>query len=296
MLKLTNLYSAIDEPTKIPQHVIIAYKSMAIPFIFFFFFFNDPAPPEIYTLPLHDALPISLDDSHDRRHGVVVEDPPTARAAMAAVAFDTHGRQPSAAPQAEPRSVAHTARGASAARIARAMSCSARADSRSGAVATSGSPRSAETASSRSNGTLPRYGIPPSAASLAASGPGKSPAMFSTSPRTGDFVCAATVIDFRTTRWDTSDGIVTMTIPSVGTSEAIVRSRSVPGGRSRTSASSVPQFVSARNSRIAFASTVPRQVWASSWTGASHERGVGAAARSRGIRTNFTSSGAPRRP
>src|SRR5256886_5770336 len=25
----------------------------------FFFFFNDPAPPEIYPLPLHDALPIS---------------------------------------------------------------------------------------------------------------------------------------------------------------------------------------------------------------------------------------------
>src|SRR3989454_9433268 len=24
-----------------------------------FFFFNDPAPPEIYTLSLHDALPIS---------------------------------------------------------------------------------------------------------------------------------------------------------------------------------------------------------------------------------------------
>src|SRR5258708_14584318 len=24
----------------------------------FFFFFNDPAPPEIYTLSLHDALPI----------------------------------------------------------------------------------------------------------------------------------------------------------------------------------------------------------------------------------------------
>src|SRR5256885_4667077 len=29
---------------------------------FFFFFFNDPAPPEIYPFPLHDALPIcSLD-------------------------------------------------------------------------------------------------------------------------------------------------------------------------------------------------------------------------------------------
>src|SRR2546430_11863608 len=27
-------------------------------FFFFFFFFNDPATPEIYTLPLHDALPI----------------------------------------------------------------------------------------------------------------------------------------------------------------------------------------------------------------------------------------------
>src|SRR5260221_3885852 len=25
---------------------------------FFFFFFNDPATTEIYTLPLHDALPI----------------------------------------------------------------------------------------------------------------------------------------------------------------------------------------------------------------------------------------------
>src|SRR2546430_14075761 len=28
-----------------------------------FFFFNDPAPTEIYTLPLHDALPISTDSS-----------------------------------------------------------------------------------------------------------------------------------------------------------------------------------------------------------------------------------------
>ena len=27
-------------------------------FFFFFFFFNDPAPTEIYTLSLHDALPI----------------------------------------------------------------------------------------------------------------------------------------------------------------------------------------------------------------------------------------------
>src|SRR2546430_5131253 len=30
------------------------------PSVFLFFFFNDPAPPEIYPLPLHAALPISL--------------------------------------------------------------------------------------------------------------------------------------------------------------------------------------------------------------------------------------------
>src|SRR5438876_9148393 len=37
----------------------------------FLFFFNDPLPPEIYTLSLHDALPISAlrgDARHIRRH------------------------------------------------------------------------------------------------------------------------------------------------------------------------------------------------------------------------------------
>src|SRR5256885_4246669 len=33
---------------------------MCPPFLFFFFFFNDTATTEIYTLSLHDALPISL--------------------------------------------------------------------------------------------------------------------------------------------------------------------------------------------------------------------------------------------
>src|SRR2546422_6110642 len=33
--------------------------------IFFFFFFNDTATTEIYTLPLHDALPISIRGSGD---------------------------------------------------------------------------------------------------------------------------------------------------------------------------------------------------------------------------------------
>src|SRR2546427_10942684 len=33
---------------------------MLLPSRRFFFFFNDPATPEIYTLSLHDALPISI--------------------------------------------------------------------------------------------------------------------------------------------------------------------------------------------------------------------------------------------
>src|SRR2546427_12428976 len=36
---------------------------MYMSFIFFFFFFNDTATTEIYTLSLHDALPISLHHS-----------------------------------------------------------------------------------------------------------------------------------------------------------------------------------------------------------------------------------------
>src|SRR5438876_12431163 len=35
--------------------------------IFFFFFFNDPATTEIYTLSLHDALPISRRGRPHRR-------------------------------------------------------------------------------------------------------------------------------------------------------------------------------------------------------------------------------------
>src|SRR2546430_14268190 len=37
-------------------HVVICVLTSLT---FFFFFFNDPAPPEISPLPLHDALPIS---------------------------------------------------------------------------------------------------------------------------------------------------------------------------------------------------------------------------------------------
>src|SRR5256886_4215357 len=35
------------------------FTNLLLQSLYFFFFFNDPAPPEIYTLPLHAALPIS---------------------------------------------------------------------------------------------------------------------------------------------------------------------------------------------------------------------------------------------
>src|SRR5207245_11484794 len=35
------------------------FVSLHLPLVLFFFFFNDTAPTEIYTLSLHDALPIS---------------------------------------------------------------------------------------------------------------------------------------------------------------------------------------------------------------------------------------------
>src|SRR6266513_6044986 len=36
--------------------------------VFFFFFFNDTATTEIYTLSLHDALPIRLDPENSWAH------------------------------------------------------------------------------------------------------------------------------------------------------------------------------------------------------------------------------------
>src|SRR2546428_12977537 len=40
-----------------------------------FFFFNDTATTEIYTLSLHDALPISSDRGGDHRHSCRHRDP-----------------------------------------------------------------------------------------------------------------------------------------------------------------------------------------------------------------------------
>src|SRR5260221_9386346 len=39
---------------------LLYYLQPCVLFFSFFFFFNDTAPPEIYPLPLHDALPISV--------------------------------------------------------------------------------------------------------------------------------------------------------------------------------------------------------------------------------------------
>src|SRR5438034_9120207 len=45
----------------VSYHLLIALASLPS-----FFFFNDTAPTEIYTLSLHDALPISRARSRDR--------------------------------------------------------------------------------------------------------------------------------------------------------------------------------------------------------------------------------------
>src|SRR5258708_30562700 len=51
--------------------------SVAVRSLFSFFFFNDTATTEIYTLSLHDALPISGQDTQrgtfNQRHAVLVD-------------------------------------------------------------------------------------------------------------------------------------------------------------------------------------------------------------------------------
>src|SRR3712207_8357824 len=44
-------------------YLLICYKNSHLLSIFYFFFFNDTATTEIYTLSLHDALPISIRSS-----------------------------------------------------------------------------------------------------------------------------------------------------------------------------------------------------------------------------------------
>src|SRR2546425_11905632 len=52
------------------MHYDLSFLLHFSPYHFFFFFFNDTATTEIYTLSLHDALPIYLQrvDWNDRRN------------------------------------------------------------------------------------------------------------------------------------------------------------------------------------------------------------------------------------
>src|SRR5438067_13755794 len=51
---------------------IYSSHDLLLSFLFFlFFFFNDPATTEIYTLSLHDALPILPDDLVARARAVI---------------------------------------------------------------------------------------------------------------------------------------------------------------------------------------------------------------------------------
>src|SRR5438876_12174663 len=58
-----------QEPT-----CLFNYVDLLLPLVFIFFFFNDTATTEIYTLSLHDALPICRDLLRERPPTRVQED------------------------------------------------------------------------------------------------------------------------------------------------------------------------------------------------------------------------------
>src|SRR2546422_11745834 len=49
------------------QYALSHHVSNPPSYIFFFFFFNDTATTEIYTLSLHDALPICANEGFEQR-------------------------------------------------------------------------------------------------------------------------------------------------------------------------------------------------------------------------------------
>src|SRR2546427_13049355 len=102
-----------------------------LPLFYFFFFFNDTATTEIYTLSLHDALPISRSARREHRHraqhdrgqhahprsagAVAVSDPGAAEPAAGAQADQRAARLPGGEP-AEVREPAEDAAGGAAPR------------------------------------------------------------------------------------------------------------------------------------------------------------------------------------
>src|SRR5690349_23426676 len=76
-----------------------------------FFFFNDPAPTEIYTLSLHDALPISLQHGHARQRQRRRDQPPRPGQGQRAVEKQVRGDHAARCEQRaawSPRSEEHT--------------------------------------------------------------------------------------------------------------------------------------------------------------------------------------------
>src|SRR2546429_1737430 len=58
---------------------MLILKYVGVPFLSLFFFFNDTATTEIYTLSLHDALPISSSTNKKRLHQELIQDLPPRR-------------------------------------------------------------------------------------------------------------------------------------------------------------------------------------------------------------------------
>src|SRR3989442_10840393 len=73
---------------------------MFISVLFSFFFFNDTATTEIYTLSLHDALPICAVPASQRRDA--------GRGATLRLHLPPHAARPGAAARPGPRSEEHT--------------------------------------------------------------------------------------------------------------------------------------------------------------------------------------------
>src|SRR2546425_9614515 len=69
--------------------------------IFFFFFFNDTATTEIYTLSLHDALPISRRRRRDSRLGASTARLPPGSSANPSLGRSTTGRDTRRFPRSE---------------------------------------------------------------------------------------------------------------------------------------------------------------------------------------------------
>src|SRR5256886_15111595 len=61
--KLTSNEMTYSSDTNLPIFILLFFSGNTVQrHIFFFFFFNDTPPTEIYPLPLHDVLPISVKD------------------------------------------------------------------------------------------------------------------------------------------------------------------------------------------------------------------------------------------